>query len=69
VLVPVGVDADGQVGGLVLHDLAVADLDDDRVQEHHGVGGIQRPGLPGPGLLQHRLGDPRDGLGADSTVP
>jgi hypothetical protein len=39
------------------------DLDDDRVQEHPGVGGVQWPGLPGPHVLHHRLGDPRDGLG------
>jgi hypothetical protein len=38
-----------------------ADLDHDRVQEHHGIDGIQRPGLPGPDVLQHLIGDPRDG--------
>ena len=63
VLLAVGVDADRDVGGLVLHDVVVADLDHDRVQEHHRVDRIQRPGLPGPDLLQHRVGDPGDGLG------
>jgi hypothetical protein len=63
VLVAVGVDAGRQVGGLVRHDVVVADLDHDRVQEHHGIDRVQGPGLPGPHFLHHRLGDPRDGLG------
>jgi len=63
VLLPVGVDADRDVGGLVLHDLAVADLDHDRVQEHHRVDRVERPGLPGLDLLQHLVGDPGDRLG------
>ena len=61
-LLPVGVDADREVGGLVLHDLVVPDLDHDRVQEHHRVDRVQRPGLPGADLLQHLVGDPRDRL-------
>ena len=63
VLVTVGVDADGQVGGLVLHDVVVADLDDDRVQEHDRVDRIERTPLPGFDLLHHLLGDPRHRLG------
>jgi hypothetical protein len=63
VLLPVGVDPDREVGGLVLHDVVVADLDHDRVQEHHRVDRVQRPGLPGPDLLQHAIGDPGDRLG------
>ena len=62
VLLPVRVDPDRDVGGLVLHHLVVPDLDHDRVQEHHRVDRVQRPGLPGPHLLQHRIGDPRDRL-------
>src|SRR5207245_8864529 len=31
-LFPVAVDADGQVGGLGLHDVVVSDLDHDRVE-------------------------------------
>ena len=63
VLLPVGVDPDRDVGGLVLHDLVVADLDHDRVQEHHRVDRVQRPGLPGLDLLQDGVGDPGDRLG------
>jgi hypothetical protein len=47
VLLAVGVDADRQVGGLVLHDVVVADLDHGRVQEHHRPDRVQRPALPG----------------------
>jgi hypothetical protein len=54
VLLPVAVDAHGDVGGLV--------ADHDRVQEHRRVHLIQRPVLPGADLLQHAVGDPRDGL-------
>ena len=63
VLLPVAVDPDGDVGGLVLHRVVVADLDHDRGWEHHRVDQVQRPGLPGPDLLQHRVSDPGDRLG------
>ena len=62
VLFPVGVDAGREVGGLALHDVVVADLDHDRVQEDDGVNRIERPALPGPDLLQHGIGDAGDGL-------
>jgi hypothetical protein len=62
-LFTVGVDPGGQAGGLGLDHVVVADLDHDRVQEHHRVDRIQRPVLPGLHLLQHRVGDPGDRLG------
>ena len=49
VLLPVGVDADRDAGGLVLHHLGVADLDHDRVQM------MARPAkgnrISGPGVI------------------
>ena len=35
----------------------VTDLDHDRVQEHDGVDGIERPVLPGPDLFQYGIAD------------
>ena len=45
--------------------LPVADLDHQRVEIHDRVDLLQRPGLPGLGVLQHRGGDPADRLAAD----
>ena len=39
---------------------AVADLRDQRIDEHHRVDRLQRPVLPLPHLLQRPVGDPRD---------
>ena len=46
---------DGPVG-----DLAVPDLDPDRVNEDHRIDGVERPRLPSRHLLEHGIGDPRD---------
>ena len=40
VLVAIGVNADRDVGRLVLHHMVVADLDHQGVQEHHRVDGV-----------------------------
>jgi hypothetical protein len=50
-------DADRGVAGVVSHDVAVADLDDHRVQIDDRVDALQRPLLPGLGVLEHRVGD------------
>ena len=57
-------DPDRRVDGPV-GDLPVADLDDDRVDEHRRVDLVQRPRLPGLHLLDHPVGDPADGLLGD----
>jgi hypothetical protein len=46
-------------------DLAVTDLDHDRVDEDRGVDLVQGPGGPGLHLLDHLVGDPADRLLAD----
>jgi hypothetical protein len=57
-------DADGRVERPI-RDLAVADLDHDRVDEDRRVGRIEWPHRPLVHLLEHLVGDPTDGLLAD----
>ena len=43
----------------------LADLQDERVQEHDRIDVIQRPRLPGTDIVHHRVGDLRDQIAAD----
>ena len=61
VSLPIDGDADGHVERLV-GDLSVADLDVDRVDEHHRVHRVQWPVGPFGHLLDHFVGDPGDGV-------
>ena len=67
-LAAVCVDTDGQVRGLVRHHTVVADLADQRVQEDHRVDAFERPGLPLPDFLEHRVGDLRKELAGDVQI-
>ena len=58
-------DRQREVAGLALHRAAVADLQHQRVEEHDRVDVIQRPGLPGAGVVHDRVGDPADQVAAD----
>ena len=60
VAVAVEVDPDRQIAGEVSDRLPVADLDHERVQVEDRVDLLQRPGLPGLGVLQHRGGHAAD---------
>jgi hypothetical protein len=60
-------DSDRHVDRAV-HDLPVADLDHDGVDEHHRIDPIQRPVAPLTHLLHHRVGDPADGVLADGRA-
>ena len=59
VLEPVRVDAGDQVGGLVVHYAAIADLHYQGVDVKNGVKGIQRPVLPFCDLVGHHVGHRR----------
>ena len=48
-----------------LHGAAVADLQDQRVEEHDGVDVIQRPALPCARVIHDRVGDAADQVPAD----
>ena len=61
----IGQDAQRQVHCLVAHHAAFPDLDPQRIEEHHRVHGLQRPGLPGLDLLHDLIGHGADELGAD----
>jgi hypothetical protein len=65
VALAVGVDADRQVAGVVRDRLAVADLDHQGVEVGDRVDGLQRAGLPRLGVLEDRVGDLGDQVGAD----
>ena len=54
-------DAEGHVDGPV-GDLALADLDVDRIDEDHRVNGIERPGLPFGHPVHDPVGNGADGL-------
>ena len=56
------IDPDRDVGSAGLHVGSIADLDVDRVQEHHRVERLQRAVLPGGDFVQDRVGDVGDGL-------
>jgi hypothetical protein len=58
-------DAQGEVAGLALHRPALADLEDERVEEDDRVDVVERPLLPLPDVLHHRVGDSRDEVAAD----
>lgn len=58
-------DPDRHVERLV-RDLAVADLDHDRVDERHRVHLVQGPVQPLRHLLQHPVADPADGVLGDA---
>src|SRR5437764_10923292 len=61
----VGAHAERDVDGLVAHQALVADLDPQRVKENQGIDRLQRAGLPGRDLLQHRVSDRADQVGRD----
>ena len=48
---------------LVRHRAVIADIDPDRVHEHHRIAGLKRAVLPRGDFLHHRLGDRRDQAG------
>ena len=54
------VHADGQVDGLVADQALVADLHPQGIEVDDRVGRLERPVLPGHGLIHDRLGDRRD---------
>jgi hypothetical protein len=58
-------DAEGEVAGLALHRAALADLQDEGVEEDHGVDVVERPLLPLPDVLDHRVGDAADQVTSD----
>ena len=59
-LVAFHVDAQGQINGLVDDLPVLPDFDDDAVQIHDGVNGIQGSRLPLDDLLDNRIGDFRN---------
>ena len=63
----VEVDAHGHVDRPV-GDLAVADLDDDGVDQDHRVDGVERPVLPADHVLDDGVGDPADRVPGDVGV-
>jgi len=63
--VSVEVDPHRHITRLALHTAAVADLQHQRVEEHHRVHVIEWPGLPGPGVVHDRVGDLGDQVPAD----
>ena len=66
VLVPLAIESQGQVDGLVLDHALVADLDPQRVEEDHGISAASSgPILPFPHLVQDGIGDPADQVGRD----
>ena len=68
--VALAIDPDRQreIAGTPLDRAAVADLQHQRVQEHDRVDVIQRPRLPRPRVLHHRIGHPRDQVTADPNA-
>jgi hypothetical protein len=50
---------------LVADQSLIPDLDPQRVEEHQRVDRLERPGLPGRDLLQHRIGDGADQVRRD----
>jgi hypothetical protein len=69
VLLAVGIERQRNVDGLVPDQALIADLDPQRVEEHHRIDGIERPVLPFPDLVEDRVGDPADEIGRDLSVP
>jgi len=56
----VGQHTEREIDGLVAHDGILADLDPQRVEEHHRVHRLERAALPGAHLGHHRVGDRTD---------
>ena len=53
-------DPQREIARLALNAAAVADLEHQRVEEHHRVDVLQRPRLPRPDVIHDRVGDPAD---------
>ena len=64
-LLAVSADADGQVGGVVLHRAGVAALAHDGGEEDHGPYRVQGPRLPFPDLVEDGVGDLGDQVRRD----
>ena len=62
-LVAAQVNAQGQVDRLVPYAAAVTHLDEQGIQDR--IDRVQRPRLPGQGLVGYGVGDPRDQFGRD----
>ena len=58
-------DAQGEVAGLALHRPALADLEDERIEEDHRVDVVQRSLLPLADVVHHGVGDTADQIPAD----
>ena len=65
VTLTVHADRQRQIARLPLHAAAVADLQHQRVEEHDRVDVLQGPGLPGAGVLHHRVSHLGDQVPAD----
>jgi hypothetical protein len=65
VALPLDRDAEREVTGASLHRAALANLEDERVEEDHRVDVIERTLLPLAHVLHHRVGDPADQVTAD----
>ena len=59
------VNAQGQVDRLVPDAAAITYLDEQGIQEQDRIDRVQRPRLPGQGLVGHGVGDPGDQFGRD----
>ena len=58
-------DPDGEVAGARTDRAVFAHLDLQRVEVDDRVDRLQRPGAPRRDVLEHRVGDPADGVAAD----
>src|SRR4051794_20382866 len=65
VTVAVDGDAQGEIAGAALHGPALAELEDQAVEEDHRVDVLQRPLLPPADVLDHGVGDAADQVVAD----
>jgi hypothetical protein len=63
VLLAVRIEGKRHIDSLVLDQAFVANLDPQGVEEHNGIDRVERPVLPVPHLLEHRVGDPADDVG------
>ena len=64
-LLAVRIERQRHVDGLVLDQALVADFDPQSVEKHHRIDRIERPVLPFPDLIKHRIGHPADQVGRD----
>jgi hypothetical protein len=65
VLMALAIERQGQVDGLALDHALVADLDPQRVEEHHRIDRVERAVLPFAHLIEDGVGDPADQIGRD----